>query len=97
PSLADTEQLERVKFELNRHGIWFEEIRSEKLWYSLFVEGDPHKEIMIIDERTRIPKPLSFYSPLIQNIGAICKSRLYVKPEDSVKAEAYLPDFQKKA
>ena len=97
PSSADTQQLERVKMELNRRGIWFEEIRSEKLWYSLFVEGDPHKEIMIIDERTRIPKPLSFYSPLIQNIGAIRKSRLYVKPEDSSKAEAFLQDIQKKA
>ena len=82
PSPEDEAKLTDIKTQLTQQGIWFEEIRSEKLWYTLFAEGDPHKEIMIIDERTLEPKPLSSYSSLIQNIGAIRKSRLYVKPAD---------------
>ena len=91
PAPSDDAQLAQLKDRLSRQKIWFEQIRSEKLWYMLFVDGrlgNPHTEIMIIDERTREPKPLSSYSSLIQNIGAIKKTRLYVKPDDERRADA---------
>ncbi|HOT06260.1 MAG: deoxyguanosinetriphosphate triphosphohydrolase-like protein [Methanosaeta sp. PtaB.Bin039] len=90
PNQEDEAELQAKKRSLENAGIEYYEDRSEKLWYNLNNSKNGDKEIMIVSRRERSPRPLSYYSNIVKNIGDVKQIRIYVKPGDRLRAEEVL-------
>ena len=70
--------------------VTFYEDMSEKPWYNLNNSKNGDKEIMIVSRKEGSARPLSYYSNIVKNIGDVKQIRIYVKPEDRLRAEEVL-------
>jgi len=91
PSKRDEEIKEEKTKKLEDAGIRFYEDRADNVWYR-FNTDEESKEIMIVAVKGREARPLSNFSKLVSNMGEIKQMRIYVWPEDRVRAEEELND-----
>lgn len=79
---SNATKLKKIENLLNSSKIWYHVDNSKGVWYKMNKEKGDNKEIIIIDTEKNSAKPLSSYSRIAKNIGAINQFRIYVKPED---------------
>jgi len=90
PSQGDEAELQAKKKSLEDAEVTFYEDMSEKPWYNLNNSKNGDKEIMIVSRKEGSARPLSYYSNIVKNIGDVKQIRIYVKPEDRLRAEEVL-------
>ena len=90
PSQEDESELQEKKSLLDSAEICFYEDKSERLWYKLADGRNGDKEIMVIMGEDRAARPLSNFSSIVKNMGEVKQIRIYVKPEDRMKAKEVL-------
>jgi HD superfamily phosphohydrolase len=79
--------IEKKSAILNDHKIPFIVDELNSLWYKSKID----LEIMVIDKENN-PSPLSKYSPIVQNIGEIGQSRIYVDKVNQEKGKEFIDD-----
>lgn len=91
PTEADESEYKKVEHLLKESKIWYHIDNSKSVWYKMNKEKGDNKEVMIIDAPGGKAKPLSSYSRIAKNIGAINQLRIYVNPGDRKKTMEIIP------
>jgi len=90
PNQEDETELREMKSHLEKSGLWFHEDKSERLWYKLGNSKNGDREIMIISGDEKNARPLSHFSSIVKNVGEVKQIRIYVRPEDRIRAKEVL-------